>query len=152
MQVKKDFDFKLSMPFSYDCSVNGKVEAKKLLMLAPSNKQLTSCVKLRQIILQAVKKATENRAPEPIEKNQKNKQDSGEIDAETILNLLGIANLLEDAFALFEIMIKNGICLVDGKVELNDFLFSKMYEEDTFRLLGEYLYHFLAASLKPSQK
>jgi hypothetical protein len=151
--LKKEFDFILQDALVYSHEGKAGIIAKRLLLRAPSTKLLGLASKLSAIVMSALIKARESYKAE---KGGKTEEQSGEIDGSSIYMLVSgssdsvqMSNLIEH---FQELILSDGICLVDGKEPLTIDLFNSLDSRETLRLVGDYIANFLLPSIMSNTK
>jgi len=150
--MKSEIDFKLNVPFEY--AVNGGVETASLLVLkAPSNKQRFQRAKLKEFFYVAFGESREESSDakettEPKDAVQA-EPPTEEAFAEYVVQTLYTSSkvkMVEVIDEFKQLLLSEGICKVEGSVNLTQALYDKMDAEDSDRLLGEYIGAFILAS------
>lgn len=144
----------LIVPFKYHCK-GQEIEAKSIIVKAPSNEQLNDVSALDQFQNKGMIGMTKF-APdrEELDQNKKGgkppKQWNELTEEEKISSVLMSVNAGNDSMSKCYAHFKNILetsALVDGKEKMTGFLFNKMSPIDTRNLLGKYLVSFLPISL-----
>ena len=148
--MKSEITFKLNVPFEY--AVNGAVATASLLILkAPSNKQRFQRAKLKEFFYIAFNDSNAKAKDEPAEapKEVASEPPSEEAFAEYVIQTLyscdkvKITEVLDEFKAL---LLSDGICKVEGEINLTQALYDKMDADDSDRLIGAYYAAFILAS------
>jgi hypothetical protein len=168
--LKKEFEFILQDELIYSYEANAKIIAKRLFLRAPTTRLLSLASKLSSIVMSAFLAAEKNRKPETEEERknrevreaaEKNKSSSNAkedlVDAETIYMLVsGSLDTKQMSFFIDtfqELLLSDGICLIDGKAMLTQDLLNSIDSRETLRLMGDYIANFLLPSImNPSKK
>lgn len=143
-KFKKEFEFTLTEPLTYQCST-GEQKVEKLLFRAPSNKHGQILGKLRKELVKFVFQSSlkNNNQPEPQKKGKK-ADTSTELDASTILFILyGSEFELTTFNELFWELILDDLCFVTKDIPLTASLRDNIYYEDLDMIMGEYTANFI---------
>jgi len=148
---KKEFEFILQEDLQYADGTGGFAKAKKMLLRAPSTKQKKYSIKLRQGFMQAVKSNVDTFSKS--KNTAKTSSSHEEMKGEEILGLMLMSDVDMVGFCdTFKDLLIDGCCLVDGKIVLTLSLYEGLSDEETSRLMGEYIANFLIPSLMKQQK
>jgi hypothetical protein len=157
--MQKDFEFTLKSDVKYH--QNGEtVKAKKLLLRAPSIKHGKICAKLQQSYKRAYGDQQEKLLKIGLEKmgeliKEVRKTKTEEIEAikksnrEDIVELLQTSSSVnfDDFLDLFkELILSDGVCLLDGKINLLEIHYEVISYNEIISLVGEYFTNFLLLS------
>lgn len=150
-----EFEFKLSREIQYHD--NGQAcKAKKMLLRAPSMRQQKYASILKQGLQRADSEKQDNILKSgilnfDIEKikqlqNESQKSTSKKVSGKDIIELVCGSKVLDlnEFFDSFKDLLKDGACLVEGKIIITDAIFEELDYNEGLRLMGEYLANFLA--------
>lgn len=152
--LKKQFEFIPSDEVRY--SQNGEfVVAKKLLMSAPSGAQARKAAKLEQCYGCAVNDQQQAVLKIGIQNLEKLQQEAKKHKKESAPDVLTCAQVLDslrsanttsisDALDAFGELVISGVCLIDGKIEMQTTHFNELSYSEQKRLLGEYVANFFS--------
>lgn len=147
---KKEFEFILTEELDYSDSGDAK-KTKRLILRAPANIHRNEAYKLRQGLLIGMTEA-QARLKSSTEITNQNQNQTDEIDGQGILTGLFMSNIdMIEYVELFERLLLNGCCLVDGKINLTSGILKKIPIDDEERLLGEYIANFIFPSWMKNQ-
>lgn len=142
MKLRQEFEYQLNQPLEYH-SGGAVVEAKTLLCVAPSMNQLNQTAKLKQGFFKALKNAQQSR-------NQAQETQAPadvDLNADMVMGILYMGDIdLVDYFNDFKSLLINGVCKIDGLVDLSAHNLNKMAISDLEQLLGQYIANFLIPS------
>jgi len=153
---KKEFEFILNEELDYSDSGDAK-KTKRLILRAPANIHRNETFRLRQGLLKGMTEAQarlKSSTTEEITNNNQNQTNEidDEIDGQGILTGLFMSDIdMVEYMALFERLLLNGCCIVDGKINLTDGILKKISIDDEERLLGEYIANFIFPSWMKNQ-
>lgn len=164
--MSDDFEFNLTKPILYKSKNSAEQEeAFKLILSAPTNKQRTQRIRLKQFIKQAAdsseQKLVKALSPEAFEIMLKMGQEQNaeakakeartpeEIEAEGnnfVDQIYSCSEIKAEAVIEEFLVLLQEVCLVEGDSKLTKPLFDKMTPGDTDRLLGAYIANFISGS------
>ena len=141
--MKKEFTFLLEDEIQY--SKDGEfVKTKKLLLIAPSNKQRRDVIRLQQSFMQAIKSSMNSFSDSKAKKTTGNETLKGdEIIAMLLMSEIDICAMLDS----FRDLLLSGSCLLDGKVDFKEIHFDEISINDSQKLMGEFIANFLLPSV-----
>jgi hypothetical protein len=159
--LKKEFDFILQDQLIYSSENKAGITAKRLLLRAPNTRLLSLASKLSSIVMAAFIKINNEKKPEAeeekkarLEKEKKEakegKKESDAQDGQSFFMLISGAcsqeqiDIFVDKFQ--ELILSDGICLIDGKEPLTSSLFEMLDSREASRLIGDYVTNFLLPS------
>lgn len=141
MKLNKQFEYELENPIEYHDG-GDLASSKNLVLLAPSFSQIKRAAKLKQGFFQAIKSFQGDKKQD--ESKNKAANDESDFDADAVLTVLFMGDIdIAAYFEDFEKLLTSGVCKVNGKVELNSIMCSKLSVEDMEKLLAEYIVNFL---------
>lgn len=162
--IKTEFEFDLKVPFGYE-SGGEQTDAHKLILTAPSNKQRTHRIKLKEYVKLA-SSWSEKTLLDSLDFSQEgvidafaklgdsaNKADGDKPD---ISEAYAGAGIIDSMYACPDVKMTAAIeefllllldvCMVEGVKKLTKPLFEKMSPDDTDRLFGAYISNFISGS------
>ena len=142
-ELISEIEVALTTPVPYKPAGSGEmVDATKVVLTAPSSKQLQYTVILKQGFFQALGSISDN--TKPISNDDK----QIEMRGEDILSMMFMADNVEmtKIFLAAKELFRSGVAKLDGIQELNQPLIDKISAEDFEKILGEYLVNFILAS------
>lgn len=149
--MKSEITFKLNVPFEY--AVNGSVSTASLLVLkAPSNKQRFQRAKLKEFFYIAFNESRTETTTAPTEEPKDvvvTEPPTEAMFADYVLQTLYSSDkvkMVEVIEEFKQLLLSDGVCKVEGEVNLTQALYDKMDADDADRLIGEYLGAFILAS------
>lgn len=150
MEIKREFEFTLSSPVSYQAEGQAQ-EGRLLTLTAPSNKVRAQRAKLKEAFMMAIAEAGEQEKEQKAVPQGDQKDTVIEEDefSEYVLMMLysspkvNIVDMLEEFKGL---MIHGQCCTIEGSVKMTAPIFDSMDADDCDRLLGEYMANFILAS------
>ena len=155
MAIKTEFEFNLTTTFNYESSGEQAV-AHKLILRAPTNKERTQRIRLKQYVTQAgtwfekeyMSKTTEaeiTAAVAAVTAEKTEEQTNSEYVQ--LANMFYMCPTIDMTKVIEEfLMLLKEVCTVEGEKKLTSPLFDKMSPDDTDRLLGAYCVNFLRGS------
>lgn len=147
--MSNEFEYKFIDGLKYQ-SGGEEVFAKKLILKAPSNKNRFQVAALQQVFMEAVALIKKQN---PDSDSTENQEESSKFDGEQILAMLMLSgiNLGQMYESFVELLRAQDICMIDGKMQMNNYLLEKMSILDMQNLMGEYFANFLLPSFLTSQ-
>jgi hypothetical protein len=153
------FEFVLSEEFKY--SLNGEfVVAKKLLLSAPSSKQIRQAARLEQFYKRALNEQQEvilrigmgvlENLQKEAKKHHKDSKDNAasnlKENARQILETLQSASKVnfEEVLEAFTDLLVSGVCLIDGKTEFQLVHKNYLSYSELKKILSEYIANFFS--------
>lgn len=151
--LKKEFEFILQDNLIYSHDGKAGIAAKRLLLRAPSTRLLSLASRLSSIVMAALIKARESFK---FDEGNKAAAQGSDIDGESIYMIVSgsiESNKMSEFIDIFqELILSDGICLVDGKEQLTLDLFNSFDSRETLRLVGDYIANFLLPSIMGNSK
>lgn len=143
--MESRFEVELNHPFNY-AHQGQQITAAKVVLSAPSRRVLEQSAPIKQYIARAVKRLTEEQAgKEAPAKGAGGDEGLKGDEVLAVLMMYGEDHLkLELWFR--ELLVRGGLCLVDGVQPLTIPLYGELSDEDGDAILGEYLARFLVSS------
>jgi hypothetical protein len=147
-EIKSEFIFQLSTPIYYQEDGDARVEARELTLKAPSNKQRRESAELKQGFMRTLKAMANDSGDVEVDANAKG-ADKKETGSDEILSIMMMSKEVDfvDYQESFRKLLLNDIAWITEKQRLTSPLYDTLSDEDTDRLLGEYLSTFLLSSL-----
>ena len=148
---KSQFDFELTTPIKYQ--KDGEFhEARVIAVKAPSKKHRKQSIRIKQGFYQAMQYHQANNASseKAVEEARKKLEEGDEtITGQEIMMMLYMSDVDIERFdeAFDKLLLSPGICMVDDAVQLTTPILDELSEEDTDRLLGEYMENFFVGSM-----
>lgn len=148
---KSQFDFELTTPLKYHKD-GDSAEARILVLKAPAKKHRKQSIRIKQGFFQAMQyHQANNSSSEKAVEEAKKKIEAGDetITGQEIMMMLYMSDVDIERFdeAFDKLLLSPGICMVDDAVQLTGPILDELSEEDTDRLLGEYLENFFVGSM-----
>jgi len=141
---KSEFVFQLSNPLEYH--EKGQIEfANELTLKAPSNRQRHQSAKLKQGFFRAIKSMADNTGR--VETNaDKSGEKEEELTGESVIEIIMMSSVdLVDYQESFRELILNDVCYAKEQ-KLTAPMYDKLSDNDTEKLMGEYIANFLLSS------
>lgn len=143
-----EFEVELFNPITIS-SGGATIDALKVLLRAPASRNRREASRIKRICNQAVMSYQSSGGEKEPGKSEGSKDE--EITANEIINMLagashGDENMLEVLYDLFGALLVAGCGLIEGEKFTKD-LYGDLSYEDVENLFGEYVKHFLLASL-----
>jgi hypothetical protein len=153
--LKKEFEFILQDNLLYSHDGKAGIQAKRLLLRAPSTKLLSLASALSAIVMTAFIKARENFKSDSTTKKETVAKEEN-VDGAGIYMIMSGSITTEQMQSFVttfeELILSNGICLIDGKEPLTQDLFNSLDSRETIRLIGDYIANFLLPSTMTQSK
>lgn len=144
----RQFEFLFDTPFAYMHKGEAK-EARSLLLTAPSAKNKYEAAALKKGIYDAIRNMTEQFKGEVQQSVDKEPSSDDDLTAAQMYDMLMMYGDIDvnPYFETFKkLMLAKKICLIDGVEQMEDGVYDTLDFREVERLIGEYLYHFLAPS------
>ena len=140
----------LLKPFTYSFKGESR-KAEFLTVRSPTIDNLSSVAQLKQGFMKAVTGSHDSKAVKATEENKKETKETSldDLTGNAIITMLSMSDInyagyLETAKFVFT---HSDVCLIDGEIEFNKELSSKLSFDDLEALTGEYLRVFILTSV-----
>ena len=141
-KYKSEFTFKLIKPLSYHDGGNSEAIAKELILKAPSNRQRRQTAILKQGFFRALKDLQDSR-----QDSSEVSDESGGISGTEVLGVIMMSKVnFADYQDTFRELLLNDIAFLADREKLKSHTYDDMSDEDSEKLMGEYIANFLLSS------
>ena len=152
---ESSFEFILSNEIGYQNGNEGHTTTNRLIFIEPSVEKLETAVfTARSFIVKGITsqqiKSTDNNS-DRYEQETKSKEILNDKKQLKVMVLLSLNTISPNEYAsfreiLFNKIICNGCCLIDGKIEMTKSIFDKVCIKDRENIIGEYCANFIVPS------
>lgn len=145
---KREAEYRLSEPIDYHC--NGQLCRTDLLVLkAPTEKQRRTAPKIKEMISKALFSMVDLFKKNVQDKSTVEQPENNEApDAKAVLKTIEASNAVSfvEFREVFRELLKDGCCMIEGKVVITDYILDAMLAEEYDALIGVYIQNFMLTS------
>lgn len=140
--LDSEFQYKLKAPFRY-AHKGETVEAKFVLLRAPTSKHRRECAVLKQAFFRALRDA-----PDAQNVSGADAAKREEVTGEEVMTLLAMSSNvdLDNVFEAGRTLLTGGVAMLDGEQKMTAPLLDEVSMDDLEGMLGEYLAFFTLRS------